>query len=44
MPHLHLHVLPRHVADGVELTWPRKEPGIERLRELGARLLPAIAD
>jgi histidine triad (HIT) family protein len=44
VPHLHLHVLPRHVADGVELTWPRKEPGIERLRELAARLLPAIAD
>jgi len=42
--HLHLHVLPRHAADGVELTWPRKEPGIERLRELAARLSPAIAD
>lgn len=42
VPHLHLHVLPRHAGDGVELTWPRKEPGIERLRELAARLnLPA---
>lgn len=38
VPHLHLHVLPRHAGDGVELTWPRKEPGIERLRELAARL------
>jgi histidine triad (HIT) family protein len=38
VPHLHLHVLPRHEADGVDLTWPRKEPGIERLRELAARL------
>jgi len=38
VPHLHLHVLPRHAGDGVELTWPRKTPGIERLRELGARL------
>jgi histidine triad (HIT) family protein len=38
VPHLHLHVLPRHEGDGVELTWPRKEPGIERLCELAARL------
>jgi histidine triad (HIT) family protein len=38
VPHLHLHVLPRHAGDGVELTWPRKEPGIERLRALAARL------
>jgi len=38
VPHLHLHVLPRHEGDGVELSWPRKEPGIERLRELAARL------
>jgi len=38
VPHLHLHVLPRHAGDGVELTWPRKEPGLERLRELAARL------
>ncbi len=38
VPHLHLHVLPRHAGDGVELTWPRKEPGMDRLRELAARL------
>jgi histidine triad (HIT) family protein len=38
VPHLHLHVLPRHAGDGVELTWPRKAPGIERLRELAAQL------
>jgi len=42
VPHVHLHVLPRHAGDGVDLTWPRKEPGIERLRELAARLAPAI--
>jgi len=38
VPHLHLHVLPRHAGDGVELTCPRKEPGLDRLRELAARL------
>ncbi len=38
VPHLHLHVLPRHTGDGVELVWPRKDPGIERLRALAARL------
>jgi len=38
VPHAHLHVLPRHTGDGVELTWPRKEPGLERLRELAQRI------
>lgn len=38
VPHLHLHVLPRHADDGVELTWPRKEPGLEQLKELAARI------
>ncbi|MBT9487000.1 MAG: HIT family protein [Rubrivivax sp.] len=38
VPHLHLHVLPRLAGDGVELTWPRKSPDIERLRALAARL------
>lgn len=38
VPHVHLHVLPRHEGDGVGLVWPRKEPGIERLRELAARI------
>jgi histidine triad (HIT) family protein len=39
VPHLHLHVLPRHANDGVDLTWPRKEPGIDVLRELAARIM-----
>ena len=43
VPHLHLHVLPRHEGDGVELGWPRKEPGIERLRALADRLRQRLA-
>ena len=38
VPHLHLHVLPRHSGDGVELTWPRKEPGMAALLELAGRI------
>ena len=38
VPHLHLHVLPRYANDGVELTWPRKDPGIEKLREYAAKI------
>jgi histidine triad (HIT) family protein len=34
VPHIHVHVLPRYKNDGVELVWPRKEPGIERLKDL----------
>jgi histidine triad (HIT) family protein len=38
VPHLHLHVLPRYENDGVGLTWPRKDPGIETLRDYAARI------
>ncbi|WP_420475964.1 HIT family protein [Noviherbaspirillum sp. ST9] len=38
VPHLHLHVLPRYDNDGVDLTWPRKEPGMEKLREYAAMI------
>lgn len=43
VPHIHVHVLPRYKKDGVELVWPRKEPGIERLRELAKLIkVPSI--
>ncbi|MFY7906015.1 MAG: HIT family protein [Burkholderiaceae bacterium] len=38
VPHVHMHVLPRYEGDGPTLGWPRREPGIERLRELASRL------
>ncbi|MGH8806288.1 MAG: HIT family protein [Noviherbaspirillum sp.] len=38
VPHLHLHVLPRYENDGVNLEWPRTEPGLEKLREYAARI------
>ena len=38
VPHLHMHVLPRHEGDGVDLTWPRKEPGMDKLVALAARI------
>jgi histidine triad (HIT) family protein len=40
VPHLHLHVLPRHAGDGVTLGWPRKNPSLDVLRELAARIEP----
>lgn len=38
VPHIHLHVLPRHADDGVGLVWPRKNPPIEELKDLAARI------
>lgn len=38
VPHVHVHVLPRYANDGVDLVWPRKEPGIERLKELASSI------
>lgn len=41
VPHFHLHVLPRHDGDGVELVWPRKEPGLPALQALAERIRDA---
>lgn len=38
VPHVHVHVVPRHAGDGVGLTWPRKEPGLEELKRLAATI------
>ncbi len=38
VPHVHIHVLPRYAGDGADLIWPRKEPGLEKLREYAARI------
>jgi len=38
VPHFHFHVLPRHANDKVTLGWPRREPGLDKLRELAARI------
>ncbi|HLF23122.1 MAG TPA: HIT family protein [Burkholderiales bacterium] len=38
VPHLHLHVLPRHPDDGVTVTWPRKNPPTTELQTLALRI------
>lgn len=40
--HFHLHVVPRHAADGVTLGWPRKDPPAEVLRGYAERLRAAL--
>jgi len=41
--HFHLHMLPRHVDDGMHLTWPRKEPGMAVLQAYADKLRTALA-
>ncbi len=36
--HYHVHLLPRHAGDGMELTWPVKNPPREKLEEYAARI------
>ena len=36
--HLHLHLVPRHEADGMALTWPVKNPPREKLEEYAAKI------
>ncbi|MGC4365056.1 HIT family protein [Hydrogenophaga sp. R2] len=32
VPHVHVHVLPRHEGDGVGLVWPRMDPPMAQLQ------------
>jgi histidine triad (HIT) family protein len=36
--HLHVHLVPRHENDGMNLTWPVKNPPRERLEEYAAKV------
>ncbi|HWD22953.1 MAG TPA: HIT family protein [Burkholderiales bacterium] len=36
--HFHLHLLPRHAGDGMELTWPVKNPAREKLVEYAEKI------
>lgn len=36
--HYHVHLLPRHAGDGMELTWPVKNPPREALEGYAARI------
>jgi len=41
--HFHLHVLPRHDADGMQLTWPVKNPPREKLEAYAAQIRARLA-
>ena len=41
--HYHVHLLPRHAGDGMELTWPVKNPARTLLEEHAARIRAALA-
>jgi histidine triad (HIT) family protein len=41
--HLHIHLVPRHEGDGMELTWPVKNPPRERLADYAARIRAKLA-
>ena len=40
--HYHVHLLPRHEGDGMELTWPVKNPPREQLEEYASRIRGAL--
>jgi histidine triad (HIT) family protein len=41
--HYHVHLLPRHAGDGMELTWPVKNPPRETLAGYAERIKAALA-
>ena len=36
--HYHVHLVPRHEADGMELTWPVKNPPREKLEDCAGKI------
>lgn len=40
--HYHVHLVPRHEADGMELTWPVKNPPREKLMEYATRIVERL--
>jgi len=40
--HYHVHLLPRHAGDGMELVWPVKNPPRAALEEYAARIRAAL--
>lgn len=40
--HYHVHLLPRHAGDGMELVWPVKNPPRATLEEYAARIRAAL--
>ena len=41
--HYHVHLLPRHEADGMELTWPVKNPPREKLEGYAEKIRQRLA-
>ena len=41
--HFHLHLVPRHAEDGMNLTWPVKNPPREKLEEYAALIRQKLA-
>ena len=41
--HYHIHLLPRHAGDGMELTWPVKNPPREKLEDYAGKIRAALA-
>ena len=40
--HYHVHLVPRHDGDGMQLTWPVKNPPREKLEEYAARIVERL--
>ena len=41
--HYHVHLLPRHAGDGMDLVWPAKNPPREKLEEYAAKIRRQLA-